>query len=81
MKQFQSTANIHILVSVSSLKDYERTVAQIKELLEAENAPFVDASDISGLPGTFDDHQHHSSYGAWLIYKKIKSFLNEEHSH
>jgi len=60
---------------------YENVVNNIRNLLEEEELSYIDASDISGKAGTFIDHQHHSSYGAYLIYKKIKTFLHEENSH
>ncbi|HKC69677.1 MAG TPA: D-alanyl-lipoteichoic acid biosynthesis protein DltD [Bacteroidia bacterium] len=60
-----------------SLDAYKRTVQKIKDVLVQQNTSYIDASDISALPGTFIDHQHHSSYGAYLIYEKIKSYINE----
>jgi hypothetical protein len=60
-----------------SLAGYQKTVRKIKELLTEENTSFIDASAISAIPGTFIDHQHHSSYGAYLIYQKIKSYIHE----
>lgn len=59
--------------SPQSLKGYINTTNQIKLILENEQCSYVDATDISGLAGTFNDHQHYSSYGAFLIYKKLKS--------
>lgn len=58
--------------SPESLGGYENVMKQIKQVLELENSSYVDASDISGLAGTFNDHQHYSSYGAFLIYQKLK---------
>ena len=60
-----------------SLDAYKKTVLKIKEVLAREKTSFIDASDISNVPGAFIDHQHHSSYGAYLIYKKIKSYIHE----
>ncbi len=59
----------------ASLKAYQETANKIKQLLITKEATFIDASDISFTPGAFNDHQHHSSYGAFLIYQKVKSRL------
>ena len=64
--------------SSSSLKDYRAVSQRIKVILKTEGATFVDAQDINKVPGAFKDHQHHSNYGAFLIYKKIKHYLNEK---
>lgn len=61
-----------------SLKAYDETVQKIRKMLMEENVSFIDASDISFTTGAFNDHQHHSSYGAFLIYKKIKFHFNEK---
>ena len=58
-----------------SIGNYNSTVENIKQLLTDSNAEFIDATDISNVVGAFNDHQHHSSYGAFLIYRKIKSQL------
>lgn len=50
----------------------------ITNLLEAENANYIDATDISSTAGAFRDWQHHSSYGAYLIYQKIKDYVVEK---
>ena len=47
-------------------------------LLESENANYIDAVDISSTAGAFRDWQHHSSYGAYLIYQKIKNYVVEK---
>ena len=60
-----------------NLEDYKNVTINVKALLEAENASFIDATDISGTAGAFKDYQHHSSYGAYLIYNKIKNYLYE----
>jgi hypothetical protein len=62
----------------NSVADYKSTTQNIKQLLIDHNAEFIDATDISPVIGAFIDHQHHSSYGAFLIYLKIKHHLNEK---
>jgi hypothetical protein len=60
-----------------SLAAYEETCQRIKTLLIDKKADFIDATDVSFVAGAFNDHQHHSSYGAYLLYLKIKSHINE----
>ncbi|MBL4862939.1 MAG: hypothetical protein JKY09_07990 [Crocinitomicaceae bacterium] len=60
------------------LPAYVRTTQKIKQILLDGNADFIDATDISSKPGAFIDHQHHSSYGAYFIYSKIKMHLHEK---
>jgi GR25 family glycosyltransferase involved in LPS biosynthesis len=63
--------------SPASLTGYLNTVDSIRSILKAKQASFIDASDISSVSGAFTDHQHHSSYGGFLIYKKIKAHFYE----
>ena len=44
---------------------------RLADLLDSENATWVDARSVSTVPGAFRDHQHHSSFGAALIAEKI----------
>lgn len=64
----------------SSLAGYHQTTEKIRQLLINEQTNFIDASDISFTAGAFNDHQHHSSYGAYLIYGKIKKQLYEKNN-
>ena len=64
--------------SKSSLAGYQQTTQNIKNLLTNEKVKFIDASNLSYTPGAFTDHQHHSSYGAYLIYKELKALLYEK---
>lgn len=50
----------------------------IMGLCQQENVPFIDATDLSDTPGVFKDTQHHSSYGAYFIYLKIKNYVLEK---
>ena len=43
-----------------------------------EEADFIDVTEVGNIPGSFIDNQHHSSYGAYLIYQKIKNHLHEK---
>ena len=63
---------------LNSLADYESTTQHIKQLLIENHVDFIDATDISPVIGAFNDHQHHSSYGAFLIYNKIKNHFYEK---
>lgn len=60
------------------LNAHARTTRKIKQLLINHDADFIDATDISPVVGAFNDYQHHSSYGAYLLYLKIKEKLYEE---
>lgn len=62
------------------LDGYQNIVDHIRALLTEENADFIDATDLGNIPGSFIDNQHHSSYGAYLIYQKIKKHLHEKNS-
>jgi len=64
--------------SPNDIDAHEKVVQNIKQLLINNNAEFIDATDISPVIGAFNDHQHHSSYGAYLIYLKIKYQLYEK---
>jgi len=50
----------------------------IKAICQQEGVPYIDATDISNQLGAFNDYQHHSSYGAYLIYQKIKEYVLEK---
>jgi hypothetical protein len=63
--------------SPNSLAAYTRTSNRIKQLLLNNNTDLIDASDISIVSGAFNDHQHHSNYGAYLIYLKLKEHFYE----
>lgn len=62
---------------LEKLGGYARTVDQIRDILIKENVNFIDATDVAVAKGSFKDQQHHSNYGAYLIYEKIKTHLNE----
>jgi hypothetical protein len=63
--------------SPTSLAAYLKTSDSIKHVLKLNQVDFIDATDISSVSGAFNDHQHHSTYGGYLIYKKIKNHLYE----
>ena len=64
----------------SEIPHLENVCHQIQYILDNEKMPYVNAVDISSMSGTFDDWQHHSSYGAYLIYQKIKDYVLEKES-
>jgi hypothetical protein len=61
----------------TDLKGYQNVVQKICALLDHEKTSYINAIDISTIAGAFIDHQHHSTYGAFLISKKLKQQLNE----
>lgn len=63
--------------SPASLPAYLNTTSKIEDLLNATGSDYVNATDLSSAQGAFNDHQHHSSYGAFLIYEKLSTHLDE----
>lgn len=63
------------------LDEYIETSNNIRNILMEEGSDYIDASDLGNIPGSFQDNQHHSSYGAYLIYQKIKNHLHEKDHH
>lgn len=62
----------------SYLERYQSTVNKIRFILHDNDVDFIDLSYLGSVPGSFIDNQHHSSYGAFLIYKEIKKHLHEK---
>lgn len=56
---------------------YDQLYLQLKSTLDKAGFPYIDASEISDIPHSFIDKQHHSKYGGYLLYKIIKSQLYE----
>ena len=63
---------------VAKIQQVSKNIVQV---LKEENAAYIDCTDLSTLPGTFDDWQHHSSYGAYLIYQRIKAYVLEKENY
>lgn len=61
-----------------SLSPYVEVTQKVKAMLNEKGADYIDATDLSNVPGAFRDHQHHSNYGAYLIYRKIKNHIIHE---
>lgn len=59
--------------NAEAIPDYEVVINQLRSIFVTENVPYVDLSDLSSVKGTYIDAQHHSSYGAWLKYQRIKA--------
>lgn len=64
--------------NTSEGKEMQAVCDTILHIMKEENAKYIDATDISSVPGAFHDWQHHSSYGAFLIYQKIKDYVLEK---
>lgn len=65
-------------VHPDDLPKIRQITANILRLLDEENAPYIDCSDLSAEPGVFEDWQHHTTYGAVFIYQKIKDYVLEK---
>lgn len=50
---------------------YLESIEEIKQFFGHEKLNYIDGSELSVLPGTFNDKMHHSEYAAWLIAEKI----------
>lgn len=62
----------------SALEGYVELNRKLATFLEDEGAEFVDCSGFSGTIGAHKDLQHHSSFGAYLIYDRIARYINEK---
>jgi len=59
------------------IKQHEKLEDQLRNKLDSSGFKYIDATEISMIPGSFIDKQHHSKYGGYLLYKTIKSNWNE----
>lgn len=60
------------------LRGYLDGVSHIRNILIDKEADYIDATELGSIPGSFMDNQHHSNYGAYLIYEKVKKHLYEK---
>lgn len=62
----------------SEIWKIEGVCRNIKQICQQEGVPYIDATDLSTQLGAFNDYQHHSSFGAYHIYLKIKDYVLEK---
>ena len=62
----------------SEVPKIEAVCRNIQAICEHEGVPYIDVTDLSDQLGAFSDYQHHSSYGAYLIYQRIKTYVFEK---
>jgi len=62
----------------NELDKYNNTSNHIQSILEENGVEYINATDLSDKPGAFKDPLHHSSYGAYLLYLKIKNYFDEK---
>jgi len=67
-------------VHPSELPKIQEVSKKMLQVLEEEGAAYVDCTDLSTVPGVFADWQHHTSYGGYLIYQKIRDYVLEKES-
>ena len=67
-------------VHPSELPKIQQVVENMQRVLDEEGAKYIDCTDLSTVPGVFEDWQHHTSYGAYLMYQKIKAYVLEKES-
>lgn len=60
------------------LAKMQLVITNIIKLLEEEGTSYIDCTDLSAESSTFDDWQHPNSYGAYLIYQKIRDYVLEK---
>jgi len=60
------------------LPKIQQVSADMLKVLDEEGAEYVDCTDLSSEPGVFADWQHHTSYGAYRIYQKIRAYVLEK---
>ncbi|MCF0206972.1 MAG: hypothetical protein HUK15_06040 [Bacteroidales bacterium] len=60
------------------LPKLDSVVCRIKRVLDQNEMAYIDASGFSYTSGFFSDAQHHSHYGAYLLYKEIKDYVLEK---
>ena len=59
----------------SALAASHNLQAHLRQLLDGLEVRYLDCSDIGEIPGAFNDHQHISSYGAFLIAQRLRQSL------
>lgn len=59
------------------VKQHEELEDRLRKKFKASGFDYIDATDISTTPGSFIDKQHHSMYGGYLLYERIKKHLYE----
>lgn len=67
-------------VHPSELPKIQEVSKKMLQVLEEEGAEYIDCTDLSTVPGVFADWQHHTSYGGYLIYQKIRDYVLEKES-
>lgn len=65
-------------VHPSELPKIQQVSENLLRVLDEEGAEYIDCTDLSTVPGVFADWQHHTSYGGYLIYQKIRDYVLEK---
>lgn len=65
-------------VHPDELPKMQQVTKDMLRVLNEEGAKYIDCTDLSTVPGTFRDWQHHTSYGGYLIYQRIKDYVEKE---
>lgn len=59
------------------IDQFEELEDRLRKKFNDEGFNYIDATDISTIPGSFIDKQHHSKYGGYLLYQRIKENWHE----
>ena len=65
-------------VHPDELSKMQQVTKDMLRVLNEEGAKYIDCTDLSTVPGAFRDWQHHTSYGGYLIYQRIKDYVEKE---
>ncbi len=60
----------------NTISEYKKLRLDLLEFFESRNQKIIDLTDLSSVNHTFIDVQHHSAYGGYLIYKRIKEYYD-----
>lgn len=58
----------------STIDDYKKLRTDILHFFTSKNQKIIDLTDLSDEKSTFIDVQHHSAYGGYLIYNRLKEY-------
>ncbi len=61
-----------------AIESYDRLAEELTLWMKSRGNAYIDLSDLSELYGVFNDKQHNGKYGGYLIYQRIKKYLNEK---
>ena len=61
-----------------TIDTYENLLVDLRTFFKKHNQETIDLTDISYVKHSFNDAQHHSVYGGYLIYQRIKTYYEKK---